>query len=328
MYNELHPLQDPRTASEGMHVNWCHQCKVKKHVAQCTNMHPKCMKRYCENCLRNHYGENIGEVMQLENWVCPCCRSLCVCAACKRKTAALVTSSIAAAHAMHMNTMNPVTGPPGMPGMPGPPPQMQPPAPATGPVAGHAAGPVAGPAPPGPGQPPGPINGPLMGPANGQGGATSSAPGGPEAHPEGGYGVPAASMAQQGTSVVTGPPPGTYMHLAPHGQPPMAGPGDGGAVPGGAGMDHSMLDFRPPPPPPPPPREPTARMPYKCSKCGLPKVRARASLRGVASSRMRVLCCAAFVRMHVLRAGADTRRARCRAFLRRSKGTCAWVRRR
>lgn len=81
-------------------LNWCHQCKERKRVSQCTNEHPRCRRRYCEACLRTNYGERIADVLRLSTWACPCCRSLCVCAACKRRKDALVASTLAAARAL------------------------------------------------------------------------------------------------------------------------------------------------------------------------------------------------------------------------------------
>eukprot|EP00890_Picochlorum_soloecismus_P001686 jgi/Picsp_1/2518/NSC_00749-R1_protein len=58
----------------------CHQCRqktVSKHTA-CT----KCESLqgvFCGDCLFMRYGENIDQVGEMPDWICPCCRDICNC---------------------------------------------------------------------------------------------------------------------------------------------------------------------------------------------------------------------------------------------------------
>lgn len=68
----------------------CHQCRQK-------TLDPKSIcanemtvgsiyrHKYCGSCLRNRYNENIEEVNQNKNWLCPFCRGDCNCSICKKK---------------------------------------------------------------------------------------------------------------------------------------------------------------------------------------------------------------------------------------------------
>jgi hypothetical protein len=68
----------------------CHQCRQK-------TLDPKSIcanemtvgsiyrHKYCGSCLRNRYSENIEEVNQQKNWLCPFCRGDCDCSICKKK---------------------------------------------------------------------------------------------------------------------------------------------------------------------------------------------------------------------------------------------------
>jgi hypothetical protein len=44
-----------------------------------------CRKKYCEQCLRKFYHEDVNDIADRSNWACPSCRKLCCCAACRRK---------------------------------------------------------------------------------------------------------------------------------------------------------------------------------------------------------------------------------------------------
>lgn len=214
-------------------ANWCHQCKVRKLVVQCTSLHPRCPKRYCDQCLCSHYGESLEGTVGLADWACPFCRGLCVCAACKRRALGAAHSSLAAAQ----------------------PPSQQP---------------AAVSAPPG---------APLG--AGAAGALSEGAAHGGQPAPMARAGCCGAQVAPGGNlQLWCGSTPGSdaatvAAAAAALGRPP------GGAAsavrPAAGALAQSQavtIAFQPPPLPPPPPREPSARMPYKCSKCGLPKVRA------------------------------------------------------
>lgn len=71
----------------------CHQCKSRRHqdhLSFCQHTRSKkdskprrvCRKKYCEICLKKFYKEDPPEFD--EDWLCPACRDLCTCAACRR----------------------------------------------------------------------------------------------------------------------------------------------------------------------------------------------------------------------------------------------------
>eukprot|EP01112_Ceratiomyxa_fruticulosa_P017132 TRINITY_DN5278_c0_g1_i4.p1 TRINITY_DN5278_c0_g1~~TRINITY_DN5278_c0_g1_i4.p1 ORF type:complete len:837 (-),score=152.72 TRINITY_DN5278_c0_g1_i4:91-2601(-) len=86
----------------GSSVRWCHQCKVlKPNTSDCCNpniplpllafVHAHqsqssavCEKRFCEGCLRK-YGEDRKTATTTKDWMCPFCRDICSCAACRRR---------------------------------------------------------------------------------------------------------------------------------------------------------------------------------------------------------------------------------------------------
>lgn len=69
---------------------WCHQCKMKKPKIVCCddffkdNKHDRCNGKYCESCVRRHYGTTVDELGQLPEWKCFRCSGTCLCANCKR----------------------------------------------------------------------------------------------------------------------------------------------------------------------------------------------------------------------------------------------------
>lgn len=71
----------------------CHQCKSRRSfrdLTYCTsnldNSKKKtCRKKYCEHCLSKFYKEAVASERQKASWVCPSCRKICCCAACRRK---------------------------------------------------------------------------------------------------------------------------------------------------------------------------------------------------------------------------------------------------
>ncbi|GAB5361894.1 hypothetical protein AAMO2058_000751900 [Amorphochlora amoebiformis] len=53
-----------------------------------TYIQPICRKKYCDRCLFKFLGEKPprkGIRKDMENWLCPACRGICTCAACRRK---------------------------------------------------------------------------------------------------------------------------------------------------------------------------------------------------------------------------------------------------
>jgi hypothetical protein len=60
----------------------CHQCRQKTlgkrtQCSQCNSL----FGQFCGDCLYMRYGENVDEVAEKVDWVCPCCRDLCNCSA-------------------------------------------------------------------------------------------------------------------------------------------------------------------------------------------------------------------------------------------------------
>lgn len=62
----------------------CHQCRQKT-----LGLHSHCCKcnlvqgQFCGDCLFMRYGENVVEVNQNPNWICPVCRGICNCSLCR-----------------------------------------------------------------------------------------------------------------------------------------------------------------------------------------------------------------------------------------------------
>lgn len=62
----------------------CHQCRQKT-----LGLHTHCSKcnlvqgQFCGDCLFMRYGENVIEVNQDPNWICPVCRGICNCSLCR-----------------------------------------------------------------------------------------------------------------------------------------------------------------------------------------------------------------------------------------------------
>mmetsp|Transcript_12648 Transcript_12648/g.23917 ORF Transcript_12648/g.23917 Transcript_12648/m.23917 type:complete len:261 (+) Transcript_12648:358-1140(+) len=77
----------------------CHQCKSRratKDLNWCRNMltmqhgkkRPVCRKKYCDRCLLKFLGEKPPRNQAKKNrdkWLCPACRNICTCAACRRR---------------------------------------------------------------------------------------------------------------------------------------------------------------------------------------------------------------------------------------------------
>src|SRR5687767_6526120 len=66
----------------------CHQCRQKtidektvcsqEKLAEAPGKH-----HFCSMCLRNRYGEDLQEVKQNPDWICPYCRGICNCSFCR-----------------------------------------------------------------------------------------------------------------------------------------------------------------------------------------------------------------------------------------------------
>mmetsp|Transcript_10180 Transcript_10180/g.19549 ORF Transcript_10180/g.19549 Transcript_10180/m.19549 type:complete len:471 (-) Transcript_10180:394-1806(-) len=79
----------------------CHQCKSRRALHKlffCSNQgnmkRPKdkrhmCRKKYCDQCLEKFYHEKPPTRTERPTWLCPACRTLCCCAACRRQKAKL-----------------------------------------------------------------------------------------------------------------------------------------------------------------------------------------------------------------------------------------------
>ncbi|KAL3818772.1 hypothetical protein ACJIZ3_004677 [Penstemon smallii] len=73
----------------------CHQCRQKTlgHRTKCR----KCKAvtgQFCGDCLYMRYGENVIEVNENPNWICPVCRGICNCSRCRRENGWAPTGAI------------------------------------------------------------------------------------------------------------------------------------------------------------------------------------------------------------------------------------------
>lgn len=84
------PKQENGKITRILSNTWCHQCKMKhQKIVVCDhfwdeNRNSKCNGRYCTNCCKRHYGEELSSLENLDNWTCYKCANRCVCAACRR----------------------------------------------------------------------------------------------------------------------------------------------------------------------------------------------------------------------------------------------------
>ncbi|CAN0928916.1 Cell division cycle-associated 7-like protein [Linum grandiflorum] len=65
----------------------CRQ-KTMNLMAHCKNVkatNKPCPITYCQKCLRNRYGEEVEQVLQVADWYCPKCRGICNCSFCMKK---------------------------------------------------------------------------------------------------------------------------------------------------------------------------------------------------------------------------------------------------
>ncbi|KAL3651905.1 hypothetical protein CASFOL_004907 [Castilleja foliolosa] len=73
----------------------CHQCRQKT-----LGLHSECCKcklvtgQFCGDCLYMRYGENVKEVNENPDWVCPVCRGICNCSRCRRNKGWMPTGAI------------------------------------------------------------------------------------------------------------------------------------------------------------------------------------------------------------------------------------------
>ncbi|KAL6552256.1 hypothetical protein OROGR_008410 [Orobanche gracilis] len=73
----------------------CHQCRQKT-----LGLHTECSKcklvtgQFCGDCLYMRYGENVKEVNENSDWVCPVCREICNCSRCRRDKGWMPTGAI------------------------------------------------------------------------------------------------------------------------------------------------------------------------------------------------------------------------------------------
>ncbi|GAB5356504.1 hypothetical protein AAMO2058_000295600 [Amorphochlora amoebiformis] len=97
----IRPLERGDKSMLGGAGSSCHQCKSRRALHKlffcsnqglCTRLKDKrnlCRKKYCDQCLDKFYHETPPEKIDLPKWLCPACRSLCCCAACRRQRAKL-----------------------------------------------------------------------------------------------------------------------------------------------------------------------------------------------------------------------------------------------
>ncbi|CAN1133557.1 Cell division cycle-associated 7-like protein [Linum perenne] len=73
----------------------CHQCRQKA-----LGLHTRCCKcelvqgQLCGDCLYMRYGENVIEVNQNPDWICPVCRGICNCSLCRKGKGWLPTGNL------------------------------------------------------------------------------------------------------------------------------------------------------------------------------------------------------------------------------------------
>eukprot|EP01091_Cochliopodium_minus_P000487 TRINITY_DN1044_c1_g1_i1.p1 TRINITY_DN1044_c1_g1~~TRINITY_DN1044_c1_g1_i1.p1 ORF type:complete len:379 (-),score=114.18 TRINITY_DN1044_c1_g1_i1:123-1259(-) len=90
MKRNVNPKQDDGKITRTLYDSWCHQCKMKhEKIVVCDHFwdedrSTKCNGRYCMNCCKRHYGDDLNLLESLENWICYRCSDKCVCAACRR----------------------------------------------------------------------------------------------------------------------------------------------------------------------------------------------------------------------------------------------------
>ncbi|KDP38259.1 hypothetical protein JCGZ_04902 [Jatropha curcas] len=73
----------------------CHQCRQKTlgrhtHCSECNVV----QGQFCGDCLYMRYGENVIEVNENPNWVCPVCRGICNCSICRKAKGWVATGSL------------------------------------------------------------------------------------------------------------------------------------------------------------------------------------------------------------------------------------------
>ncbi|PIN15788.1 hypothetical protein CDL12_11597 [Handroanthus impetiginosus] len=77
--------EDGRRMYDPFDGKTCHQCRQKT-----LGLHTECSKcdkvtgQFCGDCLYTRYGENVTEVNQNPDWICPVCRGICNCSRCRR----------------------------------------------------------------------------------------------------------------------------------------------------------------------------------------------------------------------------------------------------
>jgi len=61
---------------------YCHQCHARRENATCCSA---CQMKYCPRCLHKYYEQDYAVIKLDAKWMCPRCRGLCLCAACRKK---------------------------------------------------------------------------------------------------------------------------------------------------------------------------------------------------------------------------------------------------
>ncbi|AWP13134.1 putative cell division cycle-associated protein 7 [Scophthalmus maximus] len=66
----------------------CHQCRQKTVDTKTNCRNPECVGvrgQFCGPCLRNRYGEEVGDALLNPEWHCPPCRGICNCSFCRAR---------------------------------------------------------------------------------------------------------------------------------------------------------------------------------------------------------------------------------------------------
>ncbi|CAI0446936.1 unnamed protein product [Linum tenue] len=87
--------EDGKRILDPVNGQTCHQCRQKA-----LGLHTTCCKcklvqgQFCGDCLFMRYGENVIEVNQNSEWICPPCRGICNCSLCRKEKGWLPTGNL------------------------------------------------------------------------------------------------------------------------------------------------------------------------------------------------------------------------------------------
>ena len=72
----------------------CHHCREKSTYTKTVCGSGNCQGlrgQFCADCLKDHYGEDLEEVLRDPTWQCPPCRNACKCSRCRKRGSAILT---------------------------------------------------------------------------------------------------------------------------------------------------------------------------------------------------------------------------------------------